>query len=85
MPADGAAPRPGQVFELAERDYLYGLGPVLARVERVLGPVEYRGEPWWHVSGTVANGTPERHGGWQKRELYLREAALRDARRTPEA
>lgn len=85
MPSGGAAPRPGEVFELAEQDYRYGVGPVIARIEQVLGPVTYRGEPWWRVSATVANGTPERHGGWQERELYLRESGLGNTRRTPRA
>jgi hypothetical protein len=76
MAAGGAAPRAGDVFAVGEPDYRYGIGPVVARVQEVHGRVEYHGEPWWHVAAATANGTPARHGGWQDRDLYLRETAL---------
>jgi hypothetical protein len=78
-------PRVGEVFVLAEDEYLYGLGPVVARISQVYGPVEYRGEPWWHVAATAANGTPDNHGGWQERDLYLRATTRPATRSAPRA
>lgn len=69
-------PRAGDVLALAEPDYRYGVGPVVARVSKVLGAVEYDGEPWWQVEAQAAGGTPQRHGGWADRSLYVRAAAL---------
>ena len=61
---------------MSEKDYLYGVGPIVVRVIAVIGEVAYRGEPWWQVRGWVANGVPENHGGWVDREVYLRAAVL---------
>lgn len=76
-----APPQQGQIFVLPESEYRYGVGPVVAQVLRVRGRVEYQGQPWWHVSAKVANGVPENHGGWQDRDLYLREASFRQTGR----
>lgn len=83
MVAPAAPPEPGQIFVLPESEYRYGVGPVIAHVTAVVGGVEYHGEPWWHISGKVANGTPENHGGWQDRELYIRWATFRQTRQLP--
>jgi hypothetical protein len=69
-------PRVNGAFVLAEADYRYEIGPVLARITNVVGRVEYQDESWWAVQAKVANGTPDSHGGWRVRELYIREAAL---------
>lgn len=69
-------PRPGDTLVLPENDYRYGVGPVVARVTAVLARVAYHGEPWWHLEADTANGTPDNHGGWERRELYVREASL---------
>lgn len=79
----GGPPRPGDVLVLSEEDYRYGIGPVVARVEVVVGRVEYRGEQWWSVQAQAANGTPDNHGGWHPRDLYVREATLTTTRRSP--
>lgn len=80
-----AAGTPGinDVFVLSEPDYRYGIGPVLARVVKVIGCVEYHGEPWWFVEADVADGTPENHGGWSHRQLYIREATFSRTRHIP--
>lgn len=80
MRAGVLVPLPGETLVLAESDYLYGVGPVLAQVIDVLAPIRYRGEPWWHVEARAADGTPDNHGGWVVRELYVRAAALPSAR-----
>jgi hypothetical protein len=77
------APRPGEILVLAEDDYRYGIGPILARISIILARVEYHGEPWWSVQAEAANGTPENHGEWHRRDLYVREATLPDTRRPP--
>lgn len=76
-----SAPRVGDVLVLPESEYRYGVGPVIARLHAVLEQVEYRGEIWWYVSGQVANGDPENHGGFVTRDLYVREASLSQTRR----
>ena len=68
---------------LAEPDYRYGVGPIIARVVAVLEQVSYDAERWWHVEAEVANGTPDRHGGWVQRTVYLRESSLPSTRRRP--
>lgn len=76
-------PREGDVFVLPETEYRYGLGPVIALVKVIRGRVEYQGEPWWHVTGDVANGDPANHGGFIERDLYIRETSMRQTRRVP--
>lgn len=72
--------RAGDVLLLPESEYLFGVGPIVARIAEVLGQVEYRGELWWHASGDVANGDPSNHGGFVPRELYVRQASLLQTR-----
>lgn len=79
----GTVPRTGDAFVLSDQDYRYGIGPVLARITNVVGRVEYHGEPWWTVEAEVANGTPENHGGWTRRQLYIREATFSQTRQIP--
>jgi hypothetical protein len=78
-------PLPGDAFILSEADYTYGVGPVLAHIVSVFGPVQYHGEPWWSVEADVAHGTPERHGGWNRRDIYIREASFSRTRQVPRA
>jgi hypothetical protein len=78
-----SSPRRGDVFVLPEDDYKFGIGPVIARVTAVHSREEFDAETWWHVSAAVANGTPDRHGGWQTRDLYIREATFPRTRRVP--
>lgn len=80
-----AGPRVGDIFVLPEDDYRYGLGPVIARIVRVVGPVDYRDEPWWAVEADVADGTPDNHCGWSPRSLYVRESTLAANRRASPA
>lgn len=68
--------RAGDVLLLPESEYRYGVGPVIVQVAEICGQVEYRDEPWWLVSGAVANGTPENHGGFVSRDVYIRQASL---------
>lgn len=79
MTAHVRVPRPGDLLALTEDQYRFGIGPVLVRVRvrAILAAVEYDGQPWWHVSGEVANGTAENHGGWIDRDVYVEAAALR--------
>ncbi|HEX8344238.1 MAG TPA: hypothetical protein VF657_05775 [Actinoplanes sp.] len=75
------APHSGEAFVLQERDYRYGVGPIVAVVISIVATVAYDGEPWWHVEAEAANGTPDNHGGWVRRGLYLRASSIPDARR----
>lgn len=83
MAAGVPALRVGDVLLLPESEYLYGVGPVIARIRVVHGQVEYRGEPWWHATGEVANGDPSNHGGFTSRDLYVRHASLSRTRQVP--
>lgn len=76
-------PRTGDVFVLPESEYRYGAGPLIARVKQVRELVEYHDEPWWLVSAEAANGTPENHGAWHERDLYIRESTFSRTRRVP--
>lgn len=70
-------PRPGMVLVLADDQYRFGVGPVLCRVIEVIAPVLFDEVLWWHVGGECAYGTPDHHGGWQERELYVVGSAVR--------
>jgi hypothetical protein len=76
MANDIPKPHPDDTFALAEPDYRYGVGPIVVRSVAVLTVVAYANEPWWHIDAEVANGTPSCHGGFIRRELYVRQAAL---------
>ncbi len=70
-------PLAGQTYQLAEDDYRFGEGPLMARVTRVVRPILFDNEPWWEVNACVAWGTPVHHGDmFPERLLYIREAAL---------
>jgi hypothetical protein len=79
-----APPAAGDAYVLAEEDYAYGVGPVLARIVTVFGRIEYLGEPWWYVEADVAQGDPKAHSGWHRRELNIREASFPRTLRRPE-
>jgi hypothetical protein len=61
---------------LTEEEYRFGVGPLLCRVRAVIAPVEFDGTPWWHLTGDCAPGTPDNHGGWTTRELYVPDAVI---------
>jgi hypothetical protein len=82
-PATG--PVVGASYLLAESDYKFGVGELLARITRVVGPVDFgeggRVEVWWEVE---AHCTVPRHAGpGQHRPLYVRAGCLPAARRLP--
>jgi hypothetical protein len=81
MTAGHPTPRPGEVYVLADNDYRYGIGPIVARLISVHERLAYDNQPWWHVSADVAVGSPQHHGGWRKWDLYIRESALGTSRR----
>lgn len=81
-------PAAGMLLLLAEKDYRFGIGPLLCRVREVLGPLRFdEGPPWWHLRADCANGTLAHHGGWHDRELYVISTAIQPVRlrepRTP--
>lgn len=73
----------GATYLLAEADYRFGLGELLARVTRVVAPVEFgaggRTELWWQVEAVCT--VPLHTGPGQHRSLYVRAAGLSAARR----
>lgn len=72
------------VFALAEEQYKFGAGPLLCRVVEVIAPVLFDEALWWHLRGECADGTPDRHGGWLIRELYVPDAVVQaTARKRP--
>ncbi|GAB1640937.1 hypothetical protein [Krasilnikovia sp. MM14-A1259] len=72
-------PEVGATYEITEKDYRYGLGPLVVRVTAIVAEVEYDGEPWWDVEAVArVPGSVGPDGG---RRLYLRATALRNARR----
>lgn len=73
-------PHVGEVFALADQDYTYGVGPIIARVTNVYGQDEYHGEPFWSVRAEIAQGTPEHHGTWVSRDIYIREGSFPKSR-----
>lgn len=78
-------PRQGETLALPERDYRYGVGPVVAVTTAVTALIEYDDEPWWQIDADVADGTPENHGGWISRTLYVRASSVDAARLNPPA
>ena len=74
-------PQPGETFVLTDQDYRYGAGPIIVRISKVIAQVQYGNKPWWHVKAEAANGTPENHGGWHCREVYIRESTFLQTRR----
>ena len=70
-------PQPSGTLRLSDTDYKYGVGPIACRVTRVIEPQSFGdGVIWWRVLGDCAQGTPEHHGEWRERELYIREPAF---------
>lgn len=79
----GTSPVIGGWYLLGEDDYKFGQGPLLVRVTRVLGPVEF-GEGasaalWWRVQAVCT--VPQHTGPGQQRSLYVRSDCLEGARR----
>lgn len=84
MTAPGSAgPAVDAVYHLNETDYKFGVGPLLARITQVIGPVQF-GEggktEWWRQVETVCT-VPGSVGNGQPRSLYVRAACLANARR----
>lgn len=80
MADDVHPPQAGDTFILSDRDYRYGSGPIVARIKNVVSLVEYDNEPWWRIEADAANGTPQSHGGWHCRELYIRQSSFPQTR-----
>ena len=76
-------PERGALLVLGEAQYRFGLGPLLCRVVDVIAPVLFDEVMWWHLRGECASGTPDRHGGWQIRELYVIACAVRKTGQQP--
>ncbi|GAB1645834.1 hypothetical protein [Krasilnikovia sp. MM14-A1259] len=68
------------MYELAEKDYRFGLGALLVKVTNVLAEMVFDNEPWWEVDAIV-KAVPNGVGPGQERRLYIRAACLRNARR----
>jgi hypothetical protein len=66
----------GELYVFTEAQYRFGVGPVVARAIQVGAQVELDGALWLQIRAEVAGGTPERHGGWIDRELYVDAAAF---------
>jgi len=73
------------MFVLGDADYLYGVGPIIARVTRVYEQVPYRDEPYWEVDAETAQGTPDKHSTWGPQHIYIREASLPRTQQVPRA
>lgn len=73
-------PEVGGVYQLAEKDYRYGLGALLVRVTGVVSETVFDNEPWWEVEAVTK--VPGMVGPGQERRLYVRAACLRNSRRT---
>jgi hypothetical protein len=67
-------PEIGAVYRLSEADYRFGLGSLLVKVTRVIAPVLFDAETWFHVEARCKY--PDSAGEPFDRELYVREAAL---------
>jgi hypothetical protein len=51
--------KPGDILNLDEDDYKYGLGDLTLRVERILGHIDVHDGRWLHVRGTaIWDGKP---------------------------
>lgn len=68
-------PKIGDIYSLAENDYRYGTGPLVARVVEVVKEVLFQNEPWWDVEAVVK--PPDTNGPGRERRLYVRAASLR--------
>jgi hypothetical protein len=66
-------PKVGEIFRLSEGEYLFGTGPLVARVVRVLRETEFRGESWWEVEARCR--VPGTIGQAFERSLYVRDDA----------
>jgi hypothetical protein len=65
----------GRTYRLQNADYMYGLGPLVVRVIKVIRRVEYGdGQEWYEVEGYCKR--PNAHGPAHGRLLIVRGAAL---------
>ncbi|GAB1642235.1 hypothetical protein KRMM14A1259_26580 [Krasilnikovia sp. MM14-A1259] len=68
-------PEIGASYELTEKDYRYGLGPLIVRITMVIGEVAYDNESWWDVEVTAR--PPHSVSPAGARRLYIRAESLR--------
>lgn len=73
------SPAVGATYSLTEDDYKFGTEPLIARVTRVIQPVEFDAEVWWHVEALCRPPGASQPG--QRRELYLRADRLQNTLR----
>ena len=71
------SPAVGRTYELAQQDYRFGNGSLIAHVTCVVRKALFEGQPWWEVEACTASGTLENHGALgPERSLYIRSTAL---------
>jgi hypothetical protein len=77
---DGSEGRPvvGETYALGDPDYRFGVGPLLARVTRVIRQTVFADEPWWEIEAMAK--PPGSVGPGAARDLYVRADALRRPR-----
>ncbi|MFI5492960.1 hypothetical protein [Actinoplanes sp. NPDC051859] len=72
-------PEIGRIYQVADRDYKFGSGPLLVRVSQIISECDFGTgdvvEIWWDVEATVK--VPNRAGVAYPRRLYLRDVAVR--------
>jgi hypothetical protein len=68
--SDGG-PVVGATYALQESDYKFGTGPLMVQVTRVIEPVLFDADTWWHVEGMCRHPADPSWPG-HARELYIR-------------
>jgi hypothetical protein len=69
-------PKVGSTYALNESDYRFGLGPLIVQVTKIIGPVIFDRESWWHVEAACRHPADPPWPG-HVRELYVRADRLR--------
>lgn len=73
---------PPETHLVTEAEYKFGVGPILVHSVEIIAETLFDNELWFHVDASVANGDWQRHGGFVRREIYLK-AVERRVRRPP--
>jgi hypothetical protein len=60
-----------RLMQLLEDQYRYGAGSVVVRRPRAIREVDFEATPWVQILAEVACGSPERHGHFVERDLYV--------------